>query len=165
MSTINSILRWTALAPMLLLAACASSAPVREFQYQSRSPVPPGMALVYFYRESSFLGGGLNMKMHDGDKIIGTLENGSYFVVPMTPGLHNLTPMVRDPDSIRGVGNVPTLEAGKIYAFRAYFSSDDTSLGAAMTGSGRIVTLSVVEPSLAFTKMTSLDKTDDTSDF
>jgi hypothetical protein len=49
----------------------------------------PDKGLVYFYRESSFVGGGVSYYVNDGDKRIGGLKNGTYFYTWADPGTHN----------------------------------------------------------------------------
>lgn len=50
--------------------------------------IPPGKALVYFYRESHFAGGGLNFHLEESGNKIGTLTNGTYLYTIVEPGTH-----------------------------------------------------------------------------
>lgn len=51
-------------------------------------PVPDGKALVYFYRESHFAGGGLTFHLSEAGNELGTLPNGTYLHTLVDPGTH-----------------------------------------------------------------------------
>lgn len=50
--------------------------------------VPPGKALIYFYRESHFAGGGLDFHLAEDGNELGTLTNGTYLHTIIAPGAH-----------------------------------------------------------------------------
>jgi Protein of unknown function (DUF2846) len=51
----------------------------------------PGKALVIFYRERHFTGGGMGYVIRNNGTKIGGLPNGSYFVYQASPGPHQFT--------------------------------------------------------------------------
>lgn len=52
---------------------------------------PAGKGQVVFFRESKLGGMALSFSVHEGDKGVGKLGNGSYFVVVSEPGQHTFT--------------------------------------------------------------------------
>jgi hypothetical protein len=52
---------------------------------------PAGKGQVVFFRESKLGGMALSFSVHEGDKGVGKLSNGSYFVVVSDPGQHTFT--------------------------------------------------------------------------
>lgn len=54
-------------------------------------PPPEGKGQVVFFRPSNMLGMALSFSVHEGDKGIGKLGNGSYFVHTADPGQHLFT--------------------------------------------------------------------------
>lgn len=67
---------------MLVLGGCASQGPA----YSSVESIPSDKGLIYIYRPSSFVGGGVYYDIHDGDTIVTTLRNGGYFPYFRDPG-------------------------------------------------------------------------------
>jgi len=63
------------LAGMLVLSSCAGLGPV----YQKVEMVPDNVGLVYIYRPSSFVGGGVSYDVKVGEIPITTLYNGGYY--------------------------------------------------------------------------------------
>jgi Protein of unknown function (DUF2846) len=55
------------------------------------APPPEGKGQVVFFRPSNMLGMALSFSVHEGDKGIGKLSNGSYFVHVADPGPHLFT--------------------------------------------------------------------------
>lgn len=55
------------------------------------APPPEGKGQVVFFRPSNMLGMALSFSVHEGDKGIGKLGNGSYFVHVADPGPHLFT--------------------------------------------------------------------------
>lgn len=55
------------------------------------APPPEGKGQVVFFRPSNMLGMALSFSVHEGDKGIGKLGNGSYFVHTADPGQHLFT--------------------------------------------------------------------------
>src|SRR5882762_7097625 len=95
----------------LLLSSCAS---VQRETAPSQADRPErGKALVIFYRERHFVGGGVSYKVFDNGARIGGLPNGAYFVYQATPGAHKFTASTESTAE-----HVLTLEAGKTYYIR-----------------------------------------------
>jgi hypothetical protein len=95
----------------LLLSSCAS---VQREAAPSQADRPErGKALVIFYRERHFVGGGVSYKVFDNGARIGGLPNGAYFVYQATPGAHKFTASTESTAE-----HVLTLEAGKTYYIR-----------------------------------------------
>lgn len=68
---------------VLLLSSCATLGPV----YQKTDKLPDNTGLVYLYRPSSFIGGGVAYDIKTGDNnVITTLHNGGYFPYFSNPG-------------------------------------------------------------------------------
>lgn len=66
----------------LLLSGCASLGPV----YQKPDRIPEDKGLVYLYRSSSFVGGGVSYDIKVGEIVITTLYNGGYYPYFAAPG-------------------------------------------------------------------------------
>lgn len=67
---------------LTLLSGCASLGPV----YQKVDVVPPNKGLVYIYRPSSFVGGGVSYDVKVGEAPVATLYNGGYYPYFSNPG-------------------------------------------------------------------------------
>jgi len=65
-----------------LLSGCASLGPV----YQKVETVPADRGLVYIYRPSSFVGGGVSYDVKVGETPVTTLYNGGYYPYLSAPG-------------------------------------------------------------------------------
>ena len=52
---------------------------------------PEGMGQIVFFRERKFTGGAVSFKVREGQTELGKLSNGTYFVLPVTPGAHQYT--------------------------------------------------------------------------
>lgn len=61
--------------PLLLMTGCASLGP----NYSKVDLIPNNSGLVYFYRPSSFVGGGVFYDIKNGETVITTLYNGGYY--------------------------------------------------------------------------------------
>jgi Protein of unknown function (DUF2846) len=95
----------------LLLSSCAS---VQREAAPSQPDRPErGKALVIFYRERHFVGGGVSYKVFDNGARIGGLPNGAYFVYQATPGAHKFTASTEVTDE-----KPLAVEAGKTYYVR-----------------------------------------------
>lgn len=70
------------LGVVLLLSSCASLGPA----YQKADKIPEGAGLVYLYRPSSFVGGGVSYDIKVGETVITTLYNGGYYSYFAKPG-------------------------------------------------------------------------------
>lgn len=75
-------LNYLLLSSFLLVTGCASLGPV----YSKVDKIPDNAGLVYFYRPSSFIGGGLSYEVKTGETVITTLHNGGYFPYFSAPG-------------------------------------------------------------------------------
>lgn len=101
----------SAVAVAIFLTSCASVE--REAAPASPDRPEPGKALVIFYRERHYIGGGVSYKVLDNGMRIGGLANGTYFVYQAKPGAHKFTA------STEATGeHVLTVEAGKTYYIR-----------------------------------------------
>jgi len=54
--------------------------------YQPVTSIPDGKALVYIYRPSSFVGGGVSYTVHAGEEPVIKLYNGGYTAQFLDPG-------------------------------------------------------------------------------
>ncbi len=101
----------SAVALAVFLTSCASV----EREAAPASPDRPerGKALVIFYRERHYIGGGVSYKVFDNGTRIGGLPNGAYFVYQAKPGAHKFTASTESTSE-----HVLTLEAGKTYYVR-----------------------------------------------
>lgn len=71
-----------ALLVLALVSGCASLGPV----YQNVEMVPQDKGLVYIYRPSSFVGGGVSYDVKVGETPVTTLYNGGYYPYFSDPG-------------------------------------------------------------------------------
>lgn len=67
---------------LLLVGGCATLGPV----YQRVATIPEGTGLVYIYRPSSFVGGGVAYDVKVGETVVTTLHNGGYYPYFVKPG-------------------------------------------------------------------------------
>jgi Protein of unknown function (DUF2846) len=70
------------LSSFLLVTGCASLGPV----YSKADKIPDNAGLVYFYRPSSFIGGGVSYDVKTGETVITPLYNGGYYPYFSAPG-------------------------------------------------------------------------------
>jgi hypothetical protein len=70
------------LVALMVLGGCATLGPV----YQKMDRIPDGTGLVYLYRPSSFIGGGVSYDIKVGETPIITLYNGGYYPYFSKPG-------------------------------------------------------------------------------
>ncbi len=70
------------LVGLLFVGGCATLGPV----YQKVEKIPDNMGLVYIYRPSSFIGGGVSYDVKVGERVITTLYNGGYYPYFAKPG-------------------------------------------------------------------------------
>jgi Protein of unknown function (DUF2846) len=101
----------SAVAVVIFLTSCASVE--REAAPMGSDRPEPGKALVIFYRERHFVGGGVSYKVFDNGTRIGGLPNGAYFVYQAKPGAHKFTASTESTSE-----HVRTLEVGKTYYIR-----------------------------------------------
>jgi hypothetical protein len=87
MNALKVQIRWIIiLAVSFTVCACASVQ--RQAAPSGQDRPKPGKGLVIFYREKKLQGWGVGYNVRDGEKEIGGLPNGSYFVYDATPGRH-----------------------------------------------------------------------------
>jgi hypothetical protein len=67
-------------------------------------------ALVYFYRESKFVGSFISYNINVNDELVGAVANGTYFFVFLDPGTHTITAKTETKES-----KTMTVEAGETY--------------------------------------------------
>ena len=104
-------LRSLALLFILALAGCA--AVDKESTPATPDRPLPGKALVIFYRPGRYVGWARGLEVTDGDKIIGDLSNGSYFVYQAAPGSHRFIVNGHDEDTV-----AYTLAPNQTYYYR-----------------------------------------------
>jgi hypothetical protein len=75
-------LNYVFLSSFLLITGCASLGPV----YSKVDKIPDNSGLVYFYRPSAYLGGGMSYDVKTGETVITTLPNGGYYPYFSAPG-------------------------------------------------------------------------------
>lgn len=68
----------------LFITGCTTLGP----KYQRVEKIPDSTGLVYFYRPSSFVGGGVAYEIRSGDTVITKLYNGGYYPYFSPPGEH-----------------------------------------------------------------------------
>ena len=61
----------------------------RQLRRSYFSPIDEGV--VYFYRPSRFVGGGVSFDIKEGDKVITTMYNNGYYTHQATEGEHTYT--------------------------------------------------------------------------
>ena len=104
----------------LLLTGCVSAPSALQFQNRPAMPAEPEKALVYFYRESNNLGCALDLTVADSQSQIGTLQNGSYLAVYVSPGPHKFVPAMTFVTSKNTTDYAADFEAGQIYYLSAH---------------------------------------------
>lgn len=79
----------TAATPAAKSAPAATSAPAAA----STSIAPPSgdMGTVVFFRESKFAGAAVSFKVREGERELGKLSSGTYFVTQLPTGAHSFT--------------------------------------------------------------------------
>jgi hypothetical protein len=75
-------IKYLLISVILLATGCASLGPV----YSKIDKIPDNTGLVYIYRPSSFIGGGVSYDVKDGDTVVTTLHNGGYYPYFSSPG-------------------------------------------------------------------------------
>lgn len=86
--TARNWISWLA-ALAMMLCGCASVQKDTASITQDRPK--PGKALIYFYRPRRIMGMAVGFGTWEGDRKIGGLPNGSYFVYDASPGTHNFS--------------------------------------------------------------------------
>ncbi|MBW8814762.1 MAG: DUF2846 domain-containing protein [Caulobacterales bacterium] len=69
-----------------------------------------GKGQVVFFRPSRFVGAAVSFSVHEGDKGVGKLGNGSYFVLAADPGAHDYSIQMEAKDTLH-----MEVEAGETY--------------------------------------------------
>ena len=83
-------LRSIAIAALALSSVPALSADSAVKQAVAIAPPPAGMSQVVFYRPSA-MGMAISCNIREGGKMLGTTNNGRYWVLTTTPGRHQFT--------------------------------------------------------------------------
>jgi hypothetical protein len=91
----------------LMMAGCAG---MQRSKDHPAPTVQPDKGLVYFYRESSFKGAGIQYDIRDNGEVIGALQSGTYFYEYATPGQHTYSAKTEASSEV-----VLNVEAGKTY--------------------------------------------------
>lgn len=73
-------------------------------------PPPEGKGQVVFFRPGAYVGMAVSFSIHEGDKGVGKLGNGSYFVLTPDPGAHEYTIQFEAKDALH-----MEVEAGETY--------------------------------------------------
>jgi hypothetical protein len=87
----KGLVKSTLLLGMLLLASgCATRQPIPQGVHDGELKKPGnGKGMLYVYRPSSFIGGGVYYDIHDSsqnDKVLGTITSGSVIEAELPPG-------------------------------------------------------------------------------
>jgi hypothetical protein len=62
---------------------------------------PAGKGQIVFFRPSKFTGGGVSFSIRQGNKGVAKLGNGTYFVLPIDPGVQEFTNHSEARDTLR----------------------------------------------------------------
>ena len=103
---------WLARLALACLVAVVMTGCAGVQRHKSKPmPAPePGKGLVYFFRPSSFIGGGVQIKISDAGKTIGALQSGTYFFYQTEPGTHQFGASTEAENTL-----TVNVEAGKTY--------------------------------------------------
>ena len=97
----NSILRVLSLLVVLstvfIVTGCA---PTLLQVYQRIETIPPNKAIVYIYRPSAFIGGGVYYDVKANSKVVTTLWNGGYYPYIADPGEIEFSAKTESTDSV-----------------------------------------------------------------
>jgi len=76
-----------------LVAGCAIMPPGARYTYEAPPAITPDASsgVIYFLRESAFVGGGGGYFIYENGKAIGLLASGTYFIHKSIPGSHIYT--------------------------------------------------------------------------
>ena len=108
---IKSLITIALLSLIALLTGCASVTK----QSVNIFPEPkPDKGLVYFYREKQMMGMAISFDVKEGDKVIGAIANGTYFLIFADPGKHTYTASTEAASS-----RTIDIEGGKVYNIEA----------------------------------------------
>lgn len=78
----HSYIGLTVLAVAILLDGCSASGPI----FKPIEPIPAEKGVVYIYRESSFVGGGVFGTVKANSAPVTSIKNGGYFPYIASPG-------------------------------------------------------------------------------
>lgn len=94
---------------LMMLGGCASSSVTR--QAEKSYPKPDSThGIVYFYRIKAFTGAAVSYDIHQGDKIIGSIKNGTYFYQILEPSRYQFWAKTEARKEV-----IINVEAGKTY--------------------------------------------------
>jgi hypothetical protein len=101
--------RWLGWMPALIgLAACSAAIPMREAE-SVPAEAPPGKAIVFFHRPSSY-GGAALLDLWDGEDFVGRLQGKESTFWVCEPGAHAFIAKLARADLVAA-----DLEAGEVY--------------------------------------------------
>ena len=82
-------------------AAASSTAAPAVAKLNDVPPPPAGKGEIVFFRPSRFVGMAVSFSVREGDKGVGKLTNGTYFVLPVDPGVHEYNISFETRDNLR----------------------------------------------------------------
>lgn len=82
-------------------AAASSAAAPAVAKLNDVPPPPPGKGQIVFFRPSRFVGMAVSFSVREGDKGVGKLTNGTYFILPVDPGVHEYNISFETRDNLR----------------------------------------------------------------
>ena len=69
------------------LSGCTGNGP----QFTAPQKASSGKGILYVYRQSRFMGGGVHYDIKVDNHIIGSMDNGEYMVKELSPGVKNIS--------------------------------------------------------------------------
>jgi hypothetical protein len=117
----SKCLSWVFLISAILSVGCAHTEYASGHKTALKIEMPaPGKAKVVFVRPGQFVGGAITFDIHDEDRLIGVLPEGSFFVYECQPGRHIFSTSME---------NLTFLEAD-LLADRIYYAKVSATMGA-----------------------------------
>jgi hypothetical protein len=110
----------TAAAPVAAAPAAPADVPAASPSIAARPTLgkpADGTAQLVFFRPWKFAGGGVTFKVREGDRALGTLASGRYFVVDVPPGTHSYVVHSESKDVLD-----LEVEAGEVYYVKGSMS-------------------------------------------
>jgi hypothetical protein len=98
------------IAPTTAAASSTTNASSAAVPAGKVSTPPEGKGQIVFFREKKFVGAAVNFKVREGEKELGKLSFGSYFVATVDPGKHDYTVHSEAKDTLH-----MEVEAGETY--------------------------------------------------
>lgn len=82
-------------------AAASSSVAPAVAKLNDVPPPPPGKGQIVFFRPEKYVGWALSFSVHEGDKGVVKLTNGTYGVLAVDPGVHEYSMSWETKDTLR----------------------------------------------------------------